>query len=167
MPDGGLVVRPSGNWRGLPAMATGHPQKNDGPRLSLVARCDDDAMLRAVAVSVALSVLTSACALVEQPPPPGTRVIEAEVRNLSHDRLSCWSRPPRPKARFPVRYAPSSVPPGATARVTIYVPTAGEWSILIDPTSSMNHEDFDRFMAQGCTMILIETDGAYGSASCE
>ena len=68
---------------------------------------------------------------------------------------------------LPGAVRPSSVPPGETARVTIYVPTAGEWSILIDPTSSMNHEDFDRFMAEGCTMIIIETDGAYGSASCE
>jgi hypothetical protein len=124
-------------------------------------------MLRAVIAMLAASMLAAACALVEQPPPPGTRVINAEVRNLSSRPLELMVQTSQTRGALPGAVRPSSVPPGETARVTIYVPTAGEWSILIDPTSSMNHEDFERFMAQGCTMILIETDGAYGSASCE
>ena len=123
-------------------------------------------MLRTVAPSLALSVLAAACALVEQPPPPGTRVIEAEVRNLSSRPLELMVQTSQTEGALPGAVRPSSVPPGSTAIVTIYVPTAGEWSVLIDPTTSMSKEAVDRFMAEGCTMIQIETDGAYGSAGC-
>ena len=122
-------------------------------------------MLRAVTM-LAVSIVAAACALVEQPPPPGTRVINAEVRNLSSRPLELLVQTSETGGALPGAVRPSSVPPGASANVTIYVPTAGEWSVLIDPTSRMTNLDLDRFMAQGCTMILIETDGAYGSADC-
>jgi hypothetical protein len=48
----------------------------------LAVRCDDDAMLRSVTLGLAVSLLSAACALVEQPPPPGTRMFQAEVRSF-------------------------------------------------------------------------------------
>ena len=81
-------------------------------------------MFRAVTLGFAISVLVAACALVEQPPPPGTRVIQAEVRNLSKQSLELLVRASPTEGALPGAVRPSSVPPGSAALVTLFVPVA-------------------------------------------
>jgi hypothetical protein len=125
-------------------------------------------MLRAIVLGLLSSVLAAACALVEQPPPAGTRLINAEVRNLSPHPLELMVQTFQTEGALPGAVRPSSVPPGSTARVAFYVPTAGEWSILIDPTTSMFRDAVDELMEPGCAMLFIETAGDGGvSAECK
>ena len=121
-------------------------------------------MPRAVTLSVAVSLLAAACALVEQPPPPGTRMFQAEVRNLSPRPLEPLVQISSTEGALPGAVRPPSVPPESTAIVTFFVPVAGEWSILIDPRTTMVSDEIEMLMEQGCT-IYIETagDGGYGS----
>ena len=122
-------------------------------------------MLRAVTLMLAVSALSAACALVEQPPPPGTREFQAEVRNLSPRPLELLVQISPTEGALPGAVRPSSVPPESTAIVTFFVPVAGEWSILIDPRTTMLKDEVEGLMELGCTTIYIETagDGGYGS----
>ena len=38
-------------------------------------------MLRAGVLAAAMSILVAACAMVSQPPPPGTRMVQVQVKN--------------------------------------------------------------------------------------
>ena len=121
-------------------------------------------MLRSVTLGLALAVLAAACALVEQPPPPGTRMFQAEVRNVSPRPLELLVQISPTEGPLPGAVRPSSVPPESVALVTFFVPMASEWSILIDPRTTIFKDEIEPLMEQGCT-IYIETagDGGYGS----
>ena len=126
---------------------------------------DDVVVPRAVILSLAVSLLSAACALVEQPPPPGTRMFQAEVRNRSPRPLELLVQNSQTEGALPGAVRPLSVPPESTAIVTFFVPVSGEWAILIDPRTAVRNDDIEMLMEQGCTMIYIETagDGGYGS----
>ena len=113
-------------------------------------------MLRAVAMTLAWSVLTAACALVEQPPPAGTTPIQIEVRNLTEQtvvELFVLMRSAEGILEGAAR--PASVPPKSTIDVTFYVPTARDWIIMIGPTgegvAKWNLEEAD---GEGCTSFI-------------
>jgi hypothetical protein len=129
-------------------------------------------MIRAVTIGFALSVLASACALIEPPPPLGTYVMQAEVRNNS------------PRAvEFTVRRAvggalpggdvivgavqPASAPPGMT-RMSFNLPSDGNWLIEIPGWGEIEGKDFAGFLALECRPLLIEfeADGAWGWPGC-
>jgi hypothetical protein len=123
-------------------------------------------MLRAGALGVALGVLAAACALVEPPPPAGTRVVQAQVE-------SEWPQPITPVVRTPAGVMqgaaqPATLPPRSTTLVSFYVPITGEWSIGLNPGVEVNGVDLDRNSNRGskggCTIpsIVIGNDGSYG-----
>src|SRR4029453_18735056 len=121
-------------------------------------------MLRAVALGVALAVLASACALVEPPPPNGTRLVQAEVK-------SEWPQPITPLARSRGgRVQPGALEARSTTMVSMYLPITGEWSIAFNPGVEINGIDLDRNSNRGskggCTIpsIQIGDDGGYGQA---
>jgi len=125
-------------------------------------------MLRAGALGVALAVLVAACALVEPPPPNGTRLVQAEVK-------SEWPQPITPVVRTPAgvmqgAVQPATLQPRSTTMVSMYVPITGEWSIAFNPGVEINGIDLDRNSNRGskggCTIpsIQIGDDGGYGQA---
>jgi len=123
-------------------------------------------MLRAGALGVALAVLAAACALVEPPPPAGTRVVEAQVE-------SEWPEPITPVVRTPAGVIqgaaqPASLQPMSTTMVRFYAPITGEWSVGFNPGTEIPGRDLDRSYNRsskgGCTipLITIGNDGSYG-----
>jgi hypothetical protein len=100
---------------------------------------------RAIVLTVTLSVLATACGLVEPPPPAGTRMIEAEVRNLT-------PRPLQPGVATPTgdlagSAQPASLLPGATSRVTFYGPMQGDWTIVLDSRERIPKSEFEEYLA--------------------
>jgi hypothetical protein len=123
-------------------------------------RCDDDAVLRSVNLGIALSVLAAACALVEPPPPPGTRVINAEVHNLMARPAGLTVRPAAgmiPGAAIPGAVQPPLLPGRSTTNVTFYVPMAGRWWIFLQNSNVViSGENIDELVDvdPGCTLFL-------------
>ena len=93
-------------------------------------------VLRSVTFSVAISVLAAACALVEQPPPPGTRPIDARVHNGASQPAEITLT--LPTGVLPDAVRPSVVEPGTTADVTIHLPASGAWTIVINEYSEFD-----------------------------
>jgi len=87
-------------------------------------------MLR-LALSIAMSVLAAACALVDPLPPVGTILVRLEVHNgaARPAELAVTSAANRP---VPDAVQPSSIPPGATADVRFYVPMTSGWTITVN-----------------------------------
>ena len=131
-------------------------------------------MLRSVTLGVVLSVLASACALVEQPVPVGTYPMEAEVRNntaqpveFSVVRAVGGALPGGSEIAGAVQ--PESVPPGpSTTTVIFYLPTDGEWLINIPGYGEIEGKDFDSFLRLQCRPLSIYFDGegAWGWPGC-
>lgn len=126
-------------------------------------RCDDDAVLRSVSLGVALSLLTGACALVESPPPPGTYLVQAVVRNNS--QLATEFTVSLPGGRvLQGAVQPSSVPAGPSmTNMTIRLPLDGRWQIDIPQWGEIEGGDFGGFLALKCPLVIdLEADGAWG-----
>ena len=70
-------------------------------------RCDDGAVLRTIILIVALSLQAVACALVEQPVPPGTIPFQGEVQN---DRGPVELSVTTPAGTIPGAVRPASLP---------------------------------------------------------
>ena len=131
-------------------------------------------MLRSVTLSVALSGLAAACALVEPPLPAGTYPMEAEVRNssalpveFSVVRAVGGALPGGNEIAGAVQ--PASVPAGAlSAKVIFYLPTGGEWLINIPDWGEIEGKDFDSFLALQCRplQIYFDADGGWGWPGC-
>jgi hypothetical protein len=112
-------------------------------------------VLRSVTLGVALSVLAAACALAEQPGPPGLYQFAVEVRNNS----------PRP-VEFRVRHstggawgdvianavAPTSVPPGISS-VGFNLPPDNNWVIEIPGWGHLNALEV---VGQPCSAVVFE-----------
>jgi hypothetical protein len=113
-------------------------------------------MLRSVTLGVALSVLASACALTEPPPPPGTYMVQMEVRNE-------WPNPVpftvviRGQQR-PDAVRPPSVPAGpSNTVVTFYLPIADVWEIGIGHDAElggMTGQGFDPTFRRECPLVM-------------
>ena len=126
----------------------------------LAGWCEDDAVLRSVTLSVALSVLAAACALVEPPVPAGTFMVPGEVRNLRAAPVTLEVR--TPAGVLPGAVQPASVPPGpSTAHVTYHLPIAGGWSIAVNGDAFISSTDFGPDIREGCTLgIELSADGS-------
>ena len=85
-------------------------------------------VLRTITLGVALSLLAVACALVEQPVPPGTTPFRVEVQN---DRGPVELSVTTPAGTISGAVQPASLPAGSTS-VTIYLPRTGEWAIAVN-----------------------------------
>jgi hypothetical protein len=125
-----------------------------------------NAMLRAMAMSLASSVLAAACALVEQPPPPGTTPIQVEIRNQTEQTVvELFVVMEDAEGTLDGAARPASVPPKSTIDVTVYVPTARAWTIFIGPTGSgVTKADLEEAGGQGCRYFIELSDSLGGFA---
>ena len=118
-------------------------------------------MLRSVTLSVALSVLAAACALVEQPVPPvplGTTPVQVQVRNLSDAPVGELGV----KVRGGMQHAaqPPSVPGDSTTTVTFYVPNDGEWWIAVNGIGVVEGQDFQGLRRNEACLIEFSSNMA-------
>ena len=117
-------------------------------------------MLRAVAMSVALSILATACALAEPPPPAGTRGVEVQVRNERWQGVEFSIRKGLSRRTIPGAVQPPWVPARSTGNVTFYIPT-GQWWLAIDGDSTLDRSDFEELFRPGCMFTLkLWADGS-------
>ena len=120
-------------------------------------------MLRSVTLGLALSVLAAACALVEEPVPPGTFRLQGEVRNMRVRPVEIRVR--TPAGALPNAVQPASVPAHTTADVTFHIPLAEDWTIWVDaePVITRSDSDFSSQLRPGCTLgIEVAADGGFG-----
>jgi hypothetical protein len=117
---------------------------------------------RSVILGIALSVLTAACALVE-PPPPGTYMIQAVVRNESLRPTEFTVSLPGGRV-LQGAVQPPSVPAGPSiTNMTIRLPLDGQWQIDIPEWGEIEGRDFNGFLALKCPLVInLEADGAWG-----
>lgn len=121
--------------------------------------CEDDAVLRSVTLGVVLSVLATACALVEPPVPVDTYVLQGWVRNLTGHPVAlhvvaCCSGVHSGAAQ------PASVPAHTEANVTYYVPLGGDWSIWADNIMIAGNDLIGSF-GEECTLgVELAADGS-------
>ena len=128
---------------------------------------DDDAMRRAVAVSFALPLLATACALVEPPPPAGTRGVEAQVRNERSLGVELSIMKGLSRRTILGAVQPPSVPARSTGNVTLHIPTTGQWWLAIDGSPTLDRNDLEDLFRPGCAFTLeIFADGSL-STGCE
>ena len=111
-------------------------------------------MLRAVALSVAVFVLATACALVEPPAPPaGTRPVQAHVYNMLQDPVEITVR--TPAGVLPGAVQPRSrVEAFSTTDVTLYVPFEGQWTIARNDNEMISSVDLAPQLEEGCTVTI-------------
>src|SRR5262245_50014915 len=88
-------------------------------------------MLRPVTLAVAIA-LAEACALDQQPVPPGMELIQVQVRNASPDEVSLTVQTDTGETGG---VQPSVLAPGSVAEVTLTVPIEETWWLGGDPTN--------------------------------
>jgi hypothetical protein len=122
---------------------------------SAASQCDDAVVLRSVTLGLALSVLAAACALVEPPAPPGTYMVQIEVRNEQPNpvRFAVYVRG-QPLA---AAVQPPSVPAGPSrTAVTFYLPIADDWDIAIDggDIGGITGQGVDPTFRRECPLVI-------------
>src|SRR5262245_61589486 len=118
-----------------------------------------------------MSVLLSACALIEAPPPTGSHAVEAEVVNEAARPVDLSVRLPTVGGTgtvLPGAVQPATVPPGpSTTKVTFYLPLDGQWLIDIPGYGQIDAKDTGLFRVDGCSFnIDVGADGGWGFAGC-
>ena len=113
---------------------------------------EDGVVLRAVTIGVALSVLAAACALLEQPPPAGTRMVQIEVRNMREHPtdlgVTTLSGP------LPGAAQPASLQAQSTSTVTFHIPMTGDWWIKVNDAYEIPRADLGPLIEQGCSIVI-------------
>ena len=117
-------------------------------------------MRRSVTLSLALSVLTAACALLPQPPPAGTRPFQAQVRNMRPDQAVVTVS--TPAGVLPSAVQPALLPAGSTTNVTFHVPLGGEWAIAINGEDQIGASELNPNIGVCTIGIEILVDGGMG-----
>ena len=120
-------------------------------------------MLRSITLSVALSVLPAACALVEPPAPAGTRPFQAHVRNPRPVPAELTITTPDGMLPGAVQ-PPASVPAFSEALVTFHVPIRGDWAFAVNGDDQLGWEELTPNIGV-CTMEFVMRDGDF-SFSC-
>ena len=113
-------------------------------------------MLRSVTLGVALSVLATACAVVEQPVPVETVTFQAQVRNASRRPLELTVTTPAGVLAGAVQ--PALLPAGSTTNVTFYVPAGLDYAINAAGSPDLTGADLDTYIRTGCA-IWMALDG--------
>ena len=111
-------------------------------------------MLRSVTLGLVLSLLVEACALVDEPVPPGTTALQVQVRNERAGPVKLTVMTPNgdlPGAVLPGAVRPASVPAHSTTNVTFYVPS-GEWWIASNDSPDIIGSDFSDAIGTGCSL---------------
>ena len=121
-------------------------------------------MLRSVILGIALSVVATACALVE-PPPPGTVPIPVRVTNNS-DQGHVVSVIGRTSLPIAAAVQPTgAVPAHSTVSMTIHAPLPGEWEIFISDWGPIPSDAVIRTDRCPVFDIVLDANGA-GSYGC-
>jgi hypothetical protein len=122
-------------------------------------------MLRAAVTGLAMTVLVSACALVEPPPPPGTTRLVAEVTNTEPFEVELAVTTPSGILAGVVQ--PSRLPPRGTGTVTFYVPSSSrDWTITVNGTDMFYGEDIDLRGCTGGTLYMEVSAKGGGGIGC-
>ena len=118
-------------------------------------------MLRAIVLGVALSALAAACALATPPPPAGTVMVQAQVRNGTSGQVELTVT--TLDGVLPGAVQPASLATGSTTLVTFYVPP-GSWMIAINGTDTIPAVEAKRYIRRmGCLFqIELAADGSTG-----
>ncbi len=119
-------------------------------------------MLRSVTLSLVLSVLAAACALVEVPPvPANTFMLKAEVRNTKAYPVEITVR--TPAGVLPGAVQPASLLGHTATNVTFDIPLGDDWSIWVDESTVMDDLDVSpEILRQGCALgIELLADGTF------
>jgi hypothetical protein len=110
-------------------------------------------VLRAAVTSIAMSVVALACAPVA---PPGTHLLEIEVRNQTARPAELFVMTPAGVLRGAVH--PATVPPQSSVTVQVYVPLNNWWQF--GPRGGLVRADEIMGLArQGCR-VFIAYEGA-------
>ena len=104
-------------------------------------------MLRSVTLGLMLAVLAAACALVEEPVPPGTIPLQLQVRN-ERGPVELALRTPSGVLAGAVR--PATLPAKTTTNVTFYAPP-GNWWIDVNGSTDFAGVDLSGTIREGCT----------------
>jgi hypothetical protein len=127
----------------------------------LARRTMQRAMVRVSALAAAISILVVACALVEPPPPPGTRPIQAQVKNNATVPVELSVQTPSGMLAGAVQ--PVSLAPKEIGDVTFHLPMGGEWWISVNGMQMFSSTDVDEYVRQGCRLGMeVSTDGSGG-----
>ena len=120
-------------------------------------------MLRAAILALTVSIVAFACALVDPMPPPGTTKSHALVHNTSPRPVDLTVRTPSGVLAGAVQ--PSSVLPGRTVDVALFLPL-GQWWIFADENQLIGSGDARPMNPATMKLeITIEKDG-YGWSCC-
>ena len=119
-------------------------------------------MLRSVTLGIALSILAAACALVEPPPPAGTRSFQAQVQNPHPDPAALTITTPAGVLRGAVQ--PASVPAFSETIVTFHVPIRGEWAFAVNGDDQLGFQELNPNIGV-CSMRFV-LGGDDSSFSC-
>jgi hypothetical protein len=119
-------------------------------------------VLRSVTLGVAFFVVAAACALVEPPAPPGTYMVQIEVRNERPNPMPFtvyFGGQPRGDA-----VQPPSVPAGPSrTAVTFYLPLANDWEIAIGDIGGITGQGFDPTFRRECPLVIeLPATGDWG-----
>jgi hypothetical protein len=112
--------------------------------------------------TVAISLLAAGCALVSQPPPPGTVMVQAQVRNVGPVAVELGVSTPAGELDGAVQ--PALLAPRATAQVTFYLPIAArDWWITVNGAGMFPAEDANQYVRQQCRLFMeVNVDGSGG-----
>jgi hypothetical protein len=111
------------------------------------------AMLRSITLGLAMSVLATACALVETPPTAGTVRLQVEVRNASTVLVELVVS--TDTGELPGSVQPASVAPGPSADVVLSVPTDHAWTLDVEPIGwGIESWAIEALLDQGCEVVL-------------
>jgi hypothetical protein len=115
-------------------------------------------VLRSVTLSVAMSVLAAACGLVQPPPPPDTRMVQIDVRNMrEHPTALAAATLTGP---LPGAAQPALLHAHSTATVTFYIPSGGDWWIKVNEAYEIQRADLGPLVEQGCAIsIELQVNG--------
>jgi hypothetical protein len=122
-------------------------------------------VLRSVTLSVALSVLAAACALLEPPVPPGTVATHARVKNLENVPVELEVKMPTSGVLLGA-VEPASLPANGTAMVTFYLPVSGDWWITVNGSDMYAAADIREIGSGRCTLDMEVSADGHGGLGC-
>jgi hypothetical protein len=116
---------------------------------------------RAAALGLALTILAAACALTTEVPPPGTRMVEAQVTNTGAVPITLGVRSSAGMLRGAAQ--PASLAARATQNVRFFVPAGDDWWITVNDAGMFPGSDANVYIRQGCRLFMeVNPDGSGG-----
>lgn len=125
-------------------------------------------MLRSVALGVALSVLTAACALFTDPVPAGTVPVAARITNNTGQEMPLSVVLPTGDILPGAIQPTGSVPAFSRMDLTVYLPVGGDWRLSIGDWGEILKQDIARDLQRGCRIVVeanADGSGMYGCAN--